>query len=348
MKLSILIPAYNAGLYIEDCLESLLNQKLREEDYEVLLIDDASTDNTLAIAKSVCGKKSNFHFLSNDLNRGNGAARNVAIDNAKGDYIYFMDADDYVAQNSLHHVLRLAKTNGLDLLFFSMRHVRDSSIKTSKDDFHQKKPQLTVSDGITFIGQRPYRDEVWSYFINRNFFQKSAVRYYDERKFSQDQYITSKLLTLAKKVGHIDYDVYRYRKTPNSIVNKKSREHLKMHLESLDTAIEKCHALRQILVENGIENKAALLRLRVKQQRYITILIMRFIQSDLPYSYLKKQLQKFKSMGIYPMDSLYKISDFIIPRYRTINTIFNRPYLLRPLILLYRFYKSALRPFKKF
>lgn len=340
MKLSIIIPAYNADLYIKDCLESLLDQKLDENEFEVLIIDDASTDATLTTVKSICEKHGNFKFFTSELNRGNGAARNVGIEKASGEYIYFMDADDYVAKDSLHNILHLALANDLELVFFSMRNVKDSTKKLSTDNFEEKKSQLTLSDGISFIGQRFYRDEVWSYFINRNFLLSSGVRYYDERKFSQDQYITSKLLTLAKKVGHIDYDVYRYRKTPNSIVNRKTQAHLMMHMESLDLAITKCHFMRNGLIEDGVKNDAALLRLKVKQQRYITILIMRFIQTDLPFTYLNEKLKKFKSMGLYPMNSLYKIKDFIMPRYRTMNFIFNRRYLLRPGVALLRLYRN--------
>jgi len=338
VKLSIIIPAYNVGDYIADCLSSLTCQKLQKEDFEIIFIDDGSTDNTVEIARNHLKGFENVRFFNNESNLGNGGARNIGIDAAKGSYIYFIDADDYLAKDCLRFLLDSCSENNLEMFFFSMKIVKDGNHLLSKNDW-ENIPAIEISDGISFIGKRPYRDEVWSYLVNRKFLEDSNVRYYDNSKFAQDLYITSKLLSLAKIVGYIDYDVYRYRKTPNSIVTKKTEEHLIAHMESVRTAIIKCHGLRQELIHEGVENQNALLRLIVKQQRFLTIIIMRFVQSSQPFSYLEKMLNEFKSLGIYPMYSLYKLNDFIIPKHKFINFIFNRPLLLRPLTKIYRLYK---------
>lgn len=97
-KISVLIPTYNAEHYIADCLDSLLNQTYA--DFEALIINDGSVDNTKSICEKYCNQYSNFHLI-NQENLGVDKARNIGLSLAKGNYITFMDADDWVGQDWL-------------------------------------------------------------------------------------------------------------------------------------------------------------------------------------------------------------------------------------------------------
>lgn len=100
MKLSIIIPVYNSEKYITCCLESLLVQEMSANEYEIIIVNDGSTDSGGLIARDYTERHSNIH-LFNQKNKGVGTARNKGIELAKGDYIYFIDPDDYIAINVL-------------------------------------------------------------------------------------------------------------------------------------------------------------------------------------------------------------------------------------------------------
>lgn len=119
MKLSIVVPIYNADKWLQRCVESLLNQGIGPSEYEILLIDDGSKDGSLAIANEFADANSNIRVFT-QANAGPGAARNRGIYNAKGEYLMFVDADDYLKPNSLPPILDLAISNSLDLCFYHL------------------------------------------------------------------------------------------------------------------------------------------------------------------------------------------------------------------------------------
>lgn len=97
-KLSIIVPVYNAEEYIEGCVNSLLKQDLSEQEYEIILINDGSTDNSPKLAQKLKEQNNNIVLLSQE-NKGQSVARNKGMDIAKGKYIMFVDADDKLYPN---------------------------------------------------------------------------------------------------------------------------------------------------------------------------------------------------------------------------------------------------------
>ena len=93
IKISVIVPVYNAEKYLSDCIDSILNQTLKE--IELILINDGSTDNSLQICREKASKDSRVKII-NKKNEGQGYARNIGIDRAKGEFITFVDSDDYI------------------------------------------------------------------------------------------------------------------------------------------------------------------------------------------------------------------------------------------------------------
>ena len=119
MKLSIIVPVYNAEKWLRRCVESLLDQDIDKSEYEILLVDDGSKDGSLAIANELAASYSNIRVFTQP-NAGPGAARNRGIDNANGQYLMFVDADDYIKPDSLSPILEQAISNDLDLCFYRL------------------------------------------------------------------------------------------------------------------------------------------------------------------------------------------------------------------------------------
>lgn len=118
---SVIIPVYNVEMYVEKCMRSLLSQTYK--NFEALIVDDGSPDDSIKIAKEIVGEDSRFIFFEQN-NGGQGAARNLALDNAKGEFIAFLDSDDYYEHEMLAvAVKKLSEDSSVDVLSFGINYV---------------------------------------------------------------------------------------------------------------------------------------------------------------------------------------------------------------------------------
>ena len=116
-KISILIPAYNTGRYIAECIESVIAQTYR--NLEIIIVDDGSTDNTKAIAERYALNDSRINVVAIS-HEGVSTARNVCMSHATGDYILFVDSDDWIGDNLCRELIDLATQNYADIVFSAM------------------------------------------------------------------------------------------------------------------------------------------------------------------------------------------------------------------------------------
>jgi len=120
-KISVIIPAYNVELYIKRCVDSVLRQNL--ENIEILIIDDASTDLTNDIVKSIYGMEKRVRLVRHEQNAGLGCARNTGITYAMGQYLFFLDSDDWIEDDTLSKLYNIAKTQQVDIVACGIRAV---------------------------------------------------------------------------------------------------------------------------------------------------------------------------------------------------------------------------------
>ena len=123
-RLSIIIPAYNAERYLDRCIESCECQDIGIDDYEVIIVDDGSTDKTLQIAEALSKKYLNICVYT-QVNKGQSVARNMALDVAVGKYVMFVDADDFLIEKSIGQVLVLAENNQLEVCSFLLKVMKE-------------------------------------------------------------------------------------------------------------------------------------------------------------------------------------------------------------------------------
>lgn len=125
MKLSIVIPVYNVEKYIEKCLLSCINQDIPESDYEIIVVNDGTPDNSMEIVRKIADSHSNIHIL-NQQNQGLSAARNNGFAIAKGEYVWFIDSDDWIEENCLRRITNELTVN-IDILQLQYRLAYDES-----------------------------------------------------------------------------------------------------------------------------------------------------------------------------------------------------------------------------
>ena len=211
-KVSVIIPVYNAETYLEECLDSVLSQTLK--DIEVICIDDGSWDNSLSILDYYAKKDSRIVIRRQD-NSGSGAARNFAMNIAVGEFIAFMDADDYYPENDILETLyNKAIQNKVKICGGSFSNVKDGKVTTkffgeyAKYTFKEEK--LMRFDAYQF-------DYGYHRFIyRRKLLDEHQIRFPNHRRF-QDPVFFLNAMVLAEQFYAVPKVVYRYRKDNNKV-----------------------------------------------------------------------------------------------------------------------------------
>lgn len=128
MTFSLIVPIYKVAPYIEKCLRSILTQEYT--DYEVLLIDDASPDDSIDICRRIVGDDAHFRFFHNEQNIGLSATRNLGLKEARGEWIWFVDSDDYISENALSQ-LAASLSPKADVICFGVQFLKERNGNTT-------------------------------------------------------------------------------------------------------------------------------------------------------------------------------------------------------------------------
>jgi len=332
MRLSIVIPCYNMENYLQECVDSLLRQNLNTNDFEVIIVNDESKDNTLEIANDYANRFTNIKVIDKK-NAGVGAARNSGYDKSQGDYIYFLDPDDYIAENTIPLLLRLAEAHNLDILTFNSKSVVNKKYPFSKN-IDSVSEDLTIIDGITYIAKKKHQNEIWWYLIKREFLRDTGIRFI-EGKWMEDAILTSELFCEAKKMAHVDLDVHRYRILPTSAMRNKSPEHYNKVIYDNANAAHVFDALMKKLPATHENAEACIKRLKTRQQSFVFFLMVRLMKSDISVAEIPDMLEKFERIDAYPLKKFLG-EDYRGMGYSFLVFIFNRKPLINPFIKIFR------------
>ncbi|MDN3666877.1 glycosyltransferase family 2 protein [Algibacter miyuki] len=320
MKLSVIIPVYNVERYIIRCLDSLVHQGLNEGDYEIIIVNDGSNDASMALIESYKWTHENI-FVLNQENRGVGAARNTGLYVANGEYIYFLDPDDYLANDVLKTLLNYAIEHQPDVLTFKSQPTELLTLVDSKSNLNDEL-EIDKKSGIDYIASHGFQNEVWWYFINRNFL-KSIELQFIEGRWMEDAIFTGKILVKANNVIHLPIDAHRYVRNYGSAMTSKEPNH---YLKVIDDNANAAVAYHSIINNLKINNKACLVRLRAKQQSFVFFLLNRILKSTMKRSEILPLLEKMQSVNAYPLNAFIG-QDYNGLGYFSIAKIFSKKYL---------------------
>ncbi|MCL6294932.1 glycosyltransferase [Jejuia spongiicola] len=338
MKLSIVVPFYNAELYIERCLYSLINQDINSNDYEILMIDDGSIDNGKDIVESFINKHANIKLYSQP-NIGLGATRNRGMQLAKGDYIYFIDVDDYIAYNTFGNILNCAIENDIEILGFNTQVTGELNLFSSKT-------QNTLIDYLVLSGSdylfkcNNHRLEAWWYIIKRDFLLKTNLKF-EEGRFMEDAIFSFKIFMEAKRALFYPMDVHRYVKTPDSIMNNETQEHLLKLIEDYISLIFRFDLLiEEISKKNATGTDRIIKKIKFKSEESIFLMFFKIIKSKISIKKIDRILINLKAIDMYPLTSSIR-EVYTHKKIAIMSFIFNQKYLfyflLYPFRILYRF-----------
>ncbi len=221
-KISIIIPTYNVEKYLKNCLESILAQNLETREYEVIIVDDGSTDSTIEIAKSFDFKSINFSLFHQE-HIGVGAARNIGINEAKGKYLFFMDADDTIHPNRIRNLLKILDSNDLDILRFNYELADElgNIIPRTKNSMYRTKYSEKIVNGEIFLtdylGWACY---TWSFIFKASLIKNNRILFNNKIYFEDIEWLL-RVLPIAQRVKSVDIKFYVYLQRSGSITQAR-------------------------------------------------------------------------------------------------------------------------------
>ena len=212
--ISVIIPAYNAEKYIDRCIESLVNQTIN--DYELLIINDGSTDSTLDICNKLSSKYRNIRVL-NQKSKGASEARNYGMVNAIGDFIAFVDSDDFVEPNYLETLFNGIQKNNADLSVVT--YTNNRTFCKDKISFHDEK-LVNAEETLNLIScDIKYAGYLWNKLFRKDIIAKYCIKFDSHIKIWEDMLFCVEYSDHINKAFFIDAPLYHYIDRPGSAVN---------------------------------------------------------------------------------------------------------------------------------
>lgn len=291
MLLSIIIPLYNCEKYISDTLSSILSQGLSEDEYEIIVINDGSTDTGAEIVNNFCIKYKQIKLI-NQENQGVSTARNKGIDEAKGEYIQFLDGDDQMAPNSYLCLKKIAQKNPDAIAFESYRV-----------EPHRKSLPSNFTDKINIKFSGTFEDFVRKYDFAASavffWFRKDLIKdnnfYFENYKLGEDCLFCIKVLHhYYKHIVYTDSQLYKYIIHNGSTLRNNNKIHLKVIIEDIFCILEQIENIaKDSKYEWEIYSK--------KYYAFVFSIVTHLLRGHFSIKYNNKIISKLKDKKLVPL-----------------------------------------------
>lgn len=262
MKLSIIIPCYNVEKFVQKCTESILMQK--GFDFEIILVNDGSKDNTLQILENLAKKDCRIRVI-NQQNQGLSGARNTGIENTKGDYIMFVDADDWLEPNTFEVISENFKQE--DLFCFSYNRVfentllpRDLKINGIYEaSFIQRRMVGLLAEELSDPSQTDSLVTAWGKIYKTEIIKNNKIEFVDTKIIgTEDALFNIQYLEFAEKVNVLNIPLYNYLKNNYESLTKLYKPNLFKQWKNLYSKISDLIQLKNGEFQKALNNRIAL------------------------------------------------------------------------------------------
>ena len=221
MRFSIIVPVYNSEKYLDKCLTSIIDQT--NQDFELLIINDGSPDNSQEIITKYQNK---YPFKIKSFVKENGGlsdARNYGVVKAIGEYILFVDSDDFINTKLLEHLEKCIKNDSPDIIGYNFVDMNQNYEQTSITT-RPHKSNISGEEAISeLVLSKQYFEPAWGFAYNLDYWKSNKFEYI-KGLLHEDFALTPLVIVKANKVSFIDFDGYYYIKTSNSITRNLSIE----------------------------------------------------------------------------------------------------------------------------
>lgn len=312
--LSIIIPMYNTARYIGACLDSIRKMGLDEGMYEIIVIDDGSTDGCCDVVAAY----PEVIYVRQE-NQGLSATRNWGIEMARGKYVWFVDSDDEVGPDSIKPVIDFALSHDLDMVTFGISNSPAAETPTSPTP---RAEDVRIYRDSEYLAERDYSNYAWWYLAKRSFIGNQR---FHVNRFVEDGMFTMELLMRARRVAHFPLTCYCYLQRPGSIMNNHEEAH---EVKLADDYLYSYHQM-QALVEQykSYISPAAADRCLRRSETYLFFMLNRLMRMPHGCKHIRRMIDRLRAEGIYPIPridpTLYKGV-----KYGLTTFVVNHPHLL--------------------
>lgn len=245
--ISVIIPVYNVEEYLCECVNSVINQTYK--NLEIILIDDGSTDSSGKICDDYAKKDKRITVI-HKKNEGPSKTRNIGLRNAKGEYIYFIDSDDYITEDAIESFVSTAKSNSADLVFFDSLCFSDDGSKVNQG--YTIKETYRARSGYEVLTElhknKDYHCSVCLLLIKHSLISDNNISFLESAYCSEDMLFTYQIYCSAKRAVQCKKTMHYRRYRPNSIVTSKKSER---HFRSCRDVFEKVRDYSEAIGKAG-------------------------------------------------------------------------------------------------
>ncbi|PVH25830.1 glycosyltransferase family 2 protein [Sphingobacterium corticibacter] len=256
--ISIITPIFNAEKTLPTCLQSL--SLLAYENIQFVFVDDCSSDNGKKLVKTFLNDREEDNLsllIQHQNNKGAAAARNTGLDHAKGEYIYYVDADDQLEPNTINDAVLLAVKTDADIVGFNWYLAFD------KNKRKMTQPTFTSpTDALVKMMSGSMRWNLWLFLVKRSLYEDNQIRFIPGMNMGEDLMVMIKLFAVANTVSYLDQYLYHYRQSNNDSLTKTySEAHMLQVSNNVNQAVI---FLKEKSLTFDLEKFTAFLKLNIK------------------------------------------------------------------------------------
>lgn len=227
LRLSVIIPVYNGERCLPTLIDCFRTQDVAQEDYELLFVDDCSSDASVSLIERYSKELPNVRLVRHEKNLRLASTCNTGLDHAKGEYLWFVDQDDRVESGSLGFLLKVAESQKLDLLLFNFRRTNQNGEVTASPKVFE---DATAMDGISFLRRyfpKNFDDYLmgyrWRVLFSKTYLLNNGIRFIDGMMYD-DTTILLKSILYAKRVASLSGFYYYYFMNDASITYARGKK----------------------------------------------------------------------------------------------------------------------------
>lgn len=291
--ISIVMPVYNVAPYLKECIESVLNQTY--QNFELIIINDGSTDDSLSVIKEMFPIEypSNIKVIQTE-NNGLAAARNLGIKKAIGEYLFFLDSDDFLETEFLEEITHHIINQKCDVIIFNYRSVSESGNKQQGQHSEYTSGIFTSEKLMINYLEGNIQNYAWSYVATKNLYQKNNI-IFPANKAYEDIPVFPKILYFAEKIQVIRDVLYNYRQREQSITKEKRTQKTIKYLSDYLSNVE--YNRKWMLQHLNPNYKINVYKYCINH--YFQILMIARKDDSFPYNKLLKVMQCIKRDARY-------------------------------------------------
>ncbi len=225
VQISVVVPVYNGEKYVATCIETLQHQTMKT-GYELIFIDDGSTDKTLEIIRSYAERDSRIRFFS-QANKGVSAARNLGINNSRGEWIVFVDVDDEIEPKYLQDISQETEANASTSVLVYARHYVEKDSKTIDTTKFTRKElicSLLTEEPLEELGRDFLLFAVWSRAYKKVFLQDNNIAFVEGLRWAEDLIFQCRVYQCAEEIRFIYRGYYRYVQNNDSTIHRSRKD----------------------------------------------------------------------------------------------------------------------------